>query len=311
MNKHLFPCKQVIVLSKLKHPHLVTLIGAFSEGWSLVYEYLPNGSLHDHLFHKRNSPPLTWKARTRIAAKISSALLFLHTSRSEKIIHGDLKPKNILLDSEFNCKIGDFGIYRLVPEETARCPSFRRKIERIGAFPYMDPEIERTSDLTFKSDVYSFGIIVLQLLAGRFPHGIVKEVRQAVSCEKLASILDTSAGEWPTFVARRLVDLGLQCCELNSCDRPELTPTMVMELEWLHTAEERPVPSFFLCPILQEIMHDPQVAADGFTYEGKALRGWLASGRETSPMTNLKLTHLHLTPNHALRHAIQDWLCQT
>ena len=60
----------------------------------------------------------------------------------------------------------------------------------------------------------------------------------------------------------------------------------------------------------QEIMHDPQVAADGFTYEGEALRGWLANGRETSPMTNLRLDHLHLTPNHALRLAIQDWLCK-
>ncbi|XP_028075113.1 GDP-L-galactose phosphorylase 1-like isoform X1 [Camellia sinensis] len=60
----------------------------------------------------------------------------------------------------------------------------------------------------------------------------------------------------------------------------------------------------------QEIMHDPQVAADGFTYEGDALRGWSANGRETSPMTNLRLDHLHLTPNHALRLAIQDWLCK-
>lgn len=62
---------------------------------------------------------------------------------------------------------------------------------------------------------------------------------------------------------------------------------------------------------LQDIMHDPQVAADGFTYEGEALRGWLENGRDTSPMTNLKLEHLHLTPNHALRLAIQDWLCKS
>lgn len=61
----------------------------------------------------------------------------------------------------------------------------------------------------------------------------------------------------------------------------------------------------------QEIMHDPQVAADGFTYEGEAIRGWLENGRETSPMTNLKLSHLHLTPNHAVRLAIQDWLCNS
>lgn len=61
----------------------------------------------------------------------------------------------------------------------------------------------------------------------------------------------------------------------------------------------------------QEIMHDPHIAADGFTYEGEAIRAWLENGRETSPMTNLNLEHLHLTSNHALRHAIQDWLCRS
>lgn len=242
---------QVLVLSKLRHPNLVTLIGACLEAWTLVYEYLPNGSLRDHLFQKSNTPPLTWKTRTRIAAKISSALLFLHSSKPEKIIHGDLKPENILLDSDFNCKIGDFGICRLVPEETLRCPSFRQSTEPKGAFQYTDPELQRTGDLTSKSDIFSFGIIILQLLTGRPPVGLASEVRRALLCEKLASVLDMSAGEWPMSVARRLVELGLQFCELNSRDRPELTPTMVRELELLHVGEERPVPSFFLCPILQ------------------------------------------------------------
>ncbi|CAL5339510.1 unnamed protein product [Camellia sinensis] len=129
---------------------------------------------------------------------ISDALLFLHSFKPEKIVHGDLKPENILLDSNLNCKLCDFGICRLMPGETLRCPSFRRTV----------PD----------SDYW-----------------------------------------WFCF---------------------------------------------------QEIMHDPQVAADGFTYEGDALRGWLENGRETSPMTNLRLDHLHLTPNHALRLAIQDWLCK-
>ncbi|KAI3786991.1 hypothetical protein L1987_41124 [Smallanthus sonchifolius] len=84
---------------------------------------------------------------------------------------------------------------------------------------------------------------------------------------------------------------------------------MVKELEQLSSLEDRRVSSSFLCPILKEIMHDPQLAADGFTYEGEALRGWLKNGRETSPMTNLKLDHLDLTPNHSIRVAIQDWLC--
>ncbi|KAK2643096.1 hypothetical protein Ddye_024859 [Dipteronia dyeriana] len=303
--------QEVRVLSKLQHPHLVTLLGACPEAWSLVYEHLPNGSLQDRLFRKSNISPLTWKVRVRIAAEISSALCFLHSSKPDKIVHGDLKPENILLDSELSCKICDFGICRLVAEETLYLSSFQRGTVPKGAFPYSDPELHRTGVLTPKSDIYSFGLIILQLLTGKPPVGLAGEVRKAVSCGNLTSVLDSSAGEWPTFVARRLLDLGLQCCELYCRDRPDLTPALVRELEQLHVAEERPVPSFFLCPILQEIMHDPQVAADGFTYEGEALHSWLENGRNTSPMTNLEFSHLHLTPNHALRVAIQDWLCRT
>ncbi|KAK6271975.1 PREDICTED: U-box domain-containing protein 33 [Theobroma cacao] len=298
------------LLSKLQHPHLVTLLGVCPEAWSLVYEYLPNGSLQGRLFRKTSVSPLTWKTRARIVAEISSALCFLHSTKPEKIVHGDLKPENILLDSELSCKICDFGISRLVTEDTLYCPSFRRSTEPKGAFPYSDPEFQRIGVLTPKSDIYAFGLIILQILTGRPPVGLVGEVRKAVSCGKLASILDTSAGEWPMFVARRLADLGLQCCELCGRDRPDLKPSLVRELGQLHVSVERPVPSFFLCPILQEIMHDPQVAADGFTYEGEALRDWLENGRESSPMTNLKLSHLNLTPNHAIRQAIQDWLCR-
>ncbi|XP_031287508.1 U-box domain-containing protein 33-like isoform X2 [Pistacia vera] len=303
--------QEVRVLSKLQHPHLVTLLGACPEAWALVYEYLPKGSLQDCVFRKSNISPLTWKDRARIAAEIASALCFLHSSKPEKIVHGDLKLQNILLDSELSCKICDFGICRLLTEESLCYPSFNRGSVPKGAFPYADPEFHRNGVLTPKTDIYSFGVIILQLLTGRLPLGLVAEVRKAVSCGNWTSILDSSAGDWPTFVARRLLDLGLQCCELYGRDRPDLTPTLVRELEQLHVTEERPVPSFFLCPILQEIMHDPQVAADGFTYEGKALRDWLENGRETSPMTNLKLSHLQLTPNHALRLAIQDWLCRS
>ncbi|KAM1553489.1 hypothetical protein EV2_006479 [Malus domestica] len=303
--------QEVQVLGQLQHRHLVTLLGVCPEAWSLVYEYLSNGSLQDHLFRKSNISPVPWKTRTRIIAQISSALCFLHSSRPEKIVHGDLKLQNILLDSELNCKICDFGICRLVTEDNLYCRSFRRRTEPKGAFPYTDPELQRVGVLTPKSDIYSFGLILLQLVTGRPPVGVASEVRKAVLGGNLTSIIDSSAGEWPISVATRLVDLGLQCCELNSRERPELTPALVRELQQLHASEERPVPSFFLCPILQEIMHDPQLAADGFTYEGEALRGWLQNCRETSPMTNLKLSHLHLTPNHALRLAIQDWLCKT
>ncbi|RZC78748.1 hypothetical protein C5167_002986 [Papaver somniferum] len=303
--------QEVHVLSKLEHPHLVTLIGACPEALSLVYEYIPNGSIQDHLFSKNSKHLLPWKTRTRIAAEIASSLFYLHSSKPEKIVHCNLKPENIMLDSEFHCKVGDYGIWRLVPEDTARCPSFGRSAEPKSALPYRDPEMQTSGHVTTKSDIYSFGVIILQLVTGKPPVGLVSEVRRAVLCGRMVSILDQSAGEWPTYIARRLVELGLHCCEMNSRDRPELTPTLIRELERLPLAEDRPIPSFFVCPIRQEIMHDPHVAADGFTYEGEAMRGWLKNGRDTSPMTNLKLSHLHLTPNHALQLAIRDWLCQS
>ncbi|CAI9108094.1 OLC1v1007613C1 [Oldenlandia corymbosa var. corymbosa] len=301
---------EIEVLGRLRHPHLVQLIGVCPELRSLVYEYLPGGSLQDRLFHKNILRPLDWKTRVRLISEIASALLFLHSLGPEGLAHGDLKPNNIILDSKNTCKICDFGIFRLVLEKSLRCPSFRKYTEtKSGAFPYADPEFYRTGIRTPKSDIFSFGLIILQLLTGKAaPAGLACDVRKMVSCGKITSILDSSAGEWSTFVARRLVDLALQCCELNGRDRPCLTPMLVRELEQLHVLEEKPVPSFFLCPILQEIMHDPQVAADGFTYEGEALRGWFENGRETSPMTNLKLMDLTLTPNHSLRLAIQDWL---
>lgn len=230
----------------------MTLLGVCPEAWSLVYEYLPNGSLQDHLFRKSNV--LTWDIRARIIAQIASALCFLHSSKPEKIVHGDLKPRNILLNSALSCKICDFGICRLINEENLYCPSLRWSSGPKGAFSYTDPEFQRIGILTPKSDAYSFGLIILQLLTRRSPVGLSGEVRKAASSGKLASILDSSAGEWPTLVVRRLVELGLQCCELNGRERPDITPSLVRELEQLHDAEERPVPSFFLCPILQVSM---------------------------------------------------------
>ncbi|KAL6657274.1 hypothetical protein ACP70R_005054 [Stipagrostis hirtigluma subsp. patula] len=304
--------QKVHILSKVRHPHLVTLFGACPEALCLVYEYLPNGSLHDCLFSKCSNPRLPWKIRARIVAEISSALLFLHSCKPQMIIHGDLKLENILLDTDFHCKLADFGISQLLMDGMKVYPSFCRDSEFNGSFPYADPEYQKTKVLTPKFDIYYFGIVILQLLTGKQePVGLAGEVRHAMSCGKLSSVLDPTAGEWPMEVAGRLAEFGIRCSEASSRDRPELTPGTVRDLEQLHLMRERQVPSCFLCPILQEIMHDPQVCADGITYEGQAIREWMENGRETSPMTNLKLEHRSLTPNHALRLAIQDWLCHS
>ncbi|XP_012827818.1 PREDICTED: U-box domain-containing protein 33-like isoform X2 [Erythranthe guttata] len=299
--------KVVQVLGKLRHPNLVELIGVCQESLLLIYDYMPCGSLHNHLSSRNDVNALSWKTRTRIVANIASGLLFLHSFGPKKIVHGNLKPENILLDSQNRCRISDYVDHMLIDtSQTLRCPSFRHLSG--GACLYADPESSRTGEVNQKSDIYSFGVIILQLVTGRSDGGLVGYVRRVFSSSDVADILDSSAGDWSVYVGRRLVELGLQCCESNGRDRPEITPSLVKELQCMPFLEEQTVPSFFLCPILREIMHDPQVAADGFTYEGEAMRGWLGNGHVNSPMTNLTLSHFDLTPNHSLRLAIKDWL---
>ncbi|XP_041995685.1 U-box domain-containing protein 33-like isoform X1 [Salvia splendens] len=299
--------REVLCLGRLHHPNIVDLIGVCRESWLLVYEYLPGGSLREHLLENNINALLTWKVRAQIVADIASGILFLHSFKPKKIIHGNLKPENILLAPQNRCKISDYMDHMLTAGQAARCPSFRGCSGSSGCL-YTDPETHRTGTLTHKSDIYSFGIITLQLVTGKTHGGLVGEVRRTLSRGKVESLLDFSAGEWSTYVARRLVELGLQCCELNSRERPELTLSLVKELQCMPFLEELTAPSFFLCPILRDIMHDPQVAADGFTYEGEAIREWLGNGHETSPMTNAKLSDVNLTPNHSLRLVIQDWI---
>lgn len=315
--------QEVNILSKLRHPNIVTLIGACPEAWTLVYEYLPNGSLEDRLTCKDNTPPLSWQTRIRVASELCCALIFLHSCTARGIIHGDLKPANILLDANFVSKLSDFGICRVLSEDdfSENSTTLCYRTDPKGTFAYMDPEFLETGELTPKSDVYSFGIILLRLLTGRPALGIKNEIQYALDKGNLKSLLDPTAGDWPFVQAKQLAHLAMSCCEKNSRCRPELSSEVWKVLEPMRAScgtsssrmdsEERcDIPSYFICPIFQEIMQDPVVAADGFTYEAEALRGWLDSGHETSPMTNLTLSHKNLVPNHALRSAIQEWLQQ-
>ncbi|XP_051147106.1 U-box domain-containing protein 33-like isoform X2 [Andrographis paniculata] len=309
--------QEVNILSRLRHPNIVNLIGACPEAWALVYEYLPNGSLEDHLICKNNTPPLPWKTRVRIAAELCSALIFLHSCRPQGVIHGDLKPSNILLDANFVCKLGDFGICRQLPRNESwenNITLFWKTERPRGTIAYIDPEFLATGELTVKSDVYSFGIILLRLLTGRPAMRIVKEVRSALEKGSLKEVLDPTAGAWPLVQAQQLTHLGLSCSDLNRRNRPDLGSQVWRVIEAMNMniscryEEHGRIPPYFTCPIFQEVMQDPVVAADGYTYESEALKGWLESGHDTSPVTNLKLLHFNMVPNHHLRSAIQQWL---
>ncbi|XP_011036393.1 PREDICTED: U-box domain-containing protein 33-like isoform X1 [Populus euphratica] len=315
--------QEVNVLSKMRHPNLITLVGACPEAWTLIYEYLPNGSLEDRLSCKDNSPPLSWQTRIRIATELCSVLIFLHSSKPHSIVHGDLKPANILLDENFVTKLSDFGICRLLDhKEGSSNNTTICRTDPKGTFVYMDPEFVSTGELSPKSDVYSFGIILLRLLTARQALGITKEVQYALDKGNLKTLLDPLAGDWPFVQAEMLAHVALRCCEMKRKNRPDLASEVWRVLEpmkascgtssfpQLGSEEHLQPPSYFICPIFQEVMRDPHVAADGFTYEAEALKGWLDSGHDTSPMTNFKLAHCDLIPNRALRSAIQGQLQQ-
>ncbi|XP_057462610.1 U-box domain-containing protein 33-like isoform X2 [Actinidia eriantha] len=313
--------QEVNFLIKLRHPNIVNLIGTCPEAFILVYECLPSGSLEDRLSCVDNTPPLSWQTRIRIAAELCAVLIFLHSCEPDSIVHGDLKPGNILLDANYVCKLGDFGIGRAITQNelSSNDTTLCRRTDPKGTFAYIDPEFVATGELTTKSDVYSFGIILLHLLTGRPAVGLPVDVQNALANKNLEDLLDDTAGDWPFVLAEQLTCLALRCCETNRRGRPDLASDVWRVLEPMTIScgapsftvspeEHRQIPSYFVCPILQDIMENPHIAADGYTYELEALRGWLDSGHDTSPMTNVQLPNLIVVLNRALRSAIQEWL---
>uniref|UniRef100_J3MBJ4 RING-type E3 ubiquitin transferase n=1 Tax=Oryza brachyantha TaxID=4533 RepID=J3MBJ4_ORYBR len=314
--------QEVSILSRVRHPHLVTLLGACLASSTLVYEFLPNGSLEDFLVCPDKRQNLTWQVRIRIIAEICSALIFLHKNKPHPVVHGDLKPANILLDVNLVSKLSDFGFSRLLIQSSTNNTTLYRTMHPVGTPLYMDPEFLSTGELTPQSDVYSFGIVVLRLLTGRPPVGIKKIVEDAMEKGDLNSVIDTSVGDWPHLYIEQLAYLALRCTELSRRCRPDLSGEVWEIVEGIRDAalsspsssrsmqDQNSAPSYFICPISQDIMDDPHIAADGFTYEADAIRSWLCAGHDTSPMTNLRLEHEELIPNRALRSAIQEWLQQ-
>ncbi|KAK4257421.1 hypothetical protein QN277_007014 [Acacia crassicarpa] len=153
---------EVDFLGQLHHPNLVKLIGYCSEDDQrlLVYEFMTRGSLENHLF--RRTVPLPWSNRVKIALGAAKGLAFLH-SGPEPVIYRDFKTSNILLDSEYNAKLSDFGLAKAGPQGDKTHVSTRV----VGTYGYAAPEYVMTGHLTAKSDVYSFGVVLLEILTGR------------------------------------------------------------------------------------------------------------------------------------------------
>ncbi|XP_022149477.1 probable receptor-like protein kinase At2g23200 [Momordica charantia] len=170
---------EIIILSQIRHRHLVSLYGYCHENEEmiLVYEYMEGGTLRDYLYGSRKShdydhhPPLSWQKRLQICIDAAKGLDYLHTSTAAGvIIHRDIKTTNILLDKNATAKVADFGISKFGESDAKELYTTIR-----GTYGYLDPEYLNTGQLTEKSDVYSFGVVLLEVLSGRPP--IVNSVR--------------------------------------------------------------------------------------------------------------------------------------
>ncbi|XVF35067.1 hypothetical protein REPUB_Repub18cG0113000 [Reevesia pubescens] len=307
--------KEVEVLSQLHHPHIVLLLGACPENGCLVYEYLENGSLEEQIPQKNGKPPLPWFIRFRIVFEVASGLSFLHNSKPDPIVHRDLKPGNILLDRNYVSKIGDVGLAKLISDVVPDNITEYKDSIIAGTFYYMDPEYQRTGTVRPKSDLYAFGVTTLQLLTARHPNGLLLSVENAIRNNSLADILDKSVADWPLAETEELARIALKCSKLRCRDRPDLDTEVLPILKRLLDVANASLkletnnayaPSHYFCPILQEVMDDPHIAADGFTYEHRAIKAWLEK-HNVSPVTKRRLQHFALTPNHTLRSAIEDW----
>lgn len=220
---------EVALLSRIHHRNLVPLIGYCEEAHQriLVYEYMHNGTLRDHIHGSINQKQLDWLARLQIAEDAAKGLEYLHTGCSPSIIHRDVKTSNILLDINMRAKVSDFGLSRQAEEDLTHVSSVAR-----GTVGYLDPEYYASQQLTEKSDVYSFGVVLLELISGKKPVSvedfgaelnIVHWARSLINKGDVISVVDPFlVGNVKIESIWRIAEVAIQCVEQHGYSRPKM-----------------------------------------------------------------------------------------
>ncbi|KAH9610913.1 hypothetical protein KSS87_006589 [Heliosperma pusillum] len=227
---------ELTIINRLRHRNLVKLLGWCHQSGMLllVYEYMPNGSLDKHIFRDDNETPLSWELRYKALKGVASALHYLHYEYDDKVIHRDLKASNVMLDNNFNARLGDFGLARAVDHEKT---SYAEMEGVHGTMGYIAPECFHTGKATRESDVYGFGAVILEVVCGLRPW-VKKDGYQCLvdwvwSKHREGSVLDAVdeklAKEYVAEEAERVLLLGLACSHPISCERPK-THTMLQIL---------------------------------------------------------------------------------
>ncbi|XP_049400256.1 putative wall-associated receptor kinase-like 16 [Solanum stenotomum] len=230
---------EVLILTQINHRNVVKLFGCCLEDEVplLVYEYVSEGTLYEHIHNQRGGGWLNWQNRLRIAIETATALAYLHSFASMPIIHRDVKSSNILLDEFSTAKVADFGASRLIPLDQTRVATLVQ-----GTFGYLDPEYFFKSQLTDRSDVYSFGVVLAELLTGLKPvsgdrnddqKNLADYFVSSIDNNRLFQILDRRVlREGNLEQLQQMAELVKNCLQLQGEDRPTMKEVAI-QLEGL------------------------------------------------------------------------------
>ncbi|XP_011027952.1 PREDICTED: leucine-rich repeat receptor-like protein kinase TDR [Populus euphratica] len=228
---------EVDVLGNVRHRNIVRLLGCCSnrECTMLLYEYMPNGNLHDLLHGKNKADNLVgdWLTRYKIALGVAQGICYLHHDCDPVIVHRDLKPSNILLDGEMEARVADFGVAKLIQSDESMSVI-------AGSYGYIAPEYAYTLQVDEKSDIYSYGVVLMEIISGKrsvdaeFGDGnsIVDWVKSKIKAKDgVNDILDKDAGASIASVREEMMQMlriALLCTSRNPADRPSMRDVVLM-----------------------------------------------------------------------------------
>ncbi|GAA0172592.1 hypothetical protein LIER_26390 [Lithospermum erythrorhizon] len=227
---------EVLMLSRLRHPNLVILIGYCAEGDEriLVYEYIPFGSLEYHLYDRTpDMEPLDWNTRVMIAIGAAKGLSYLH-NETPPVIYRDMKSANILLDHNFQPKLSDFGLAKFGPTEENKLHVSTRVM---GTYGYCAPEYASTGKLTLKSDIFSFGIVLFEIISGRRALDKTRPGREQLILDWASPYLRERnyvqladpklKGQFSLYKLHRVIELAITCVLEDRHRRPNANEVVV------------------------------------------------------------------------------------